>query len=399
MARPTEARQAQEAPQLLPLPSPVIEHHEAVLLGPMKEWLATKKIPPVLLLTGATGVGKRAIAHHLSQWLLCEKTGFAKAGGDTDDQTPNMFGDLLGEPRIQTPAETDEAPLRPCGACVNCQRASHGTWVDFTEITPEDEGSETLKIDQFRNMKASAGFGAHQGAYRIFLIPNAERMTPQAANSVLKLLEEPPAGWIFFLTANDPTLLLPTIVSRCQRLRLKPFGREAMEELLGLSGVPKDRRAVCARLAQGSWSRGLSLSEDEAWEQRKNLFAFLRNPSELVNPLIDWAASQPSHFELLLDQLEQICADLVRMSLSPLAASPQGPEGFDWENRDGAKSLGDHVRAVTRKTGSIEAARAFWLERGERLARARQESLAPVNRKILLQDTLMPWLAGVSRSP
>ena len=116
---------------------------------------------------------------------------------------------------------------------MQCQRALKGSWVDFTEIRPEDEEEGrpgSLKIDQFRKLKESQGFGAHEGGYRIFLIPDADRMTPQAANSVLKILEEPPKGWIFFLTASDPTLVLPTVLSRCQSLKLRPFDPDTLKQ-------------------------------------------------------------------------------------------------------------------------------------------------------------------------
>ena len=82
----------------------------------------------------------------------------------------------------------------------------------LTEITAEIDSEEgvtstgALKIDQFRRLKETAGYGAHEGSHRVILIPNADRMTTQAANSVLKILEEPPRGWVFILTASDPTL-------------------------------------------------------------------------------------------------------------------------------------------------------------------------------------------------
>src|SRR6185312_5189559 len=98
-------------------------------------------------------------------------------------------------------------------------------------------------------------FGSHEGSYRIFLIPNADRMTPQAANSVLKILEEPPRGWIFFLTASDPTLLLATVLSRCQQLKLRPMPLETIQELLSEAGILGEKQKVAASLSQGSWGR------------------------------------------------------------------------------------------------------------------------------------------------
>lgn len=207
----------------LPLPSAVLRHHidEGSLHTSLKEWHSLKKVPQVLLVTGMVGVGKRSLCHYLAQWILCENT------WPTDSEEAGLFGNLMLE--TEKPTETSQNNLKPCGSCQSCINALKGAWVDFTEIQSEesenDPGNDsgTLKIDQFRKLKSSLGFSGGTGKYRVILIPNADRMTIQAANSVLKLLEEPPAGWIFLLTSSDASLLLPTIVSRCQQLRLKPF--------------------------------------------------------------------------------------------------------------------------------------------------------------------------------
>lgn len=384
-----------ETQRLLPVPEVVIRHHGQTIFGPMKEWLAQKRVPPVLLLTGSAGIGKRTMGTFISQWIFCEKAGFTEAKTIEEEQGGFGLLGLMGDPAMSAPepeSEPAEKPAAngdpvPCGTCGNCQKALHGSWVDFTEVLPEDEESDTLKIDQFRKLKSSVGFGAHESAYRIFLIPNADRMTTQAANSILKILEEPPPGWVFFLTASDPTLLLPTIVSRCQTIRLKPLSTSAVRELLTAAGVPADRRDICAELAQGSWSQGLSLAEEETWENRRSMFAFLQDPSASVGGLLDWATADPSHFDLLVNQLEQITSDLIRWSLTT-----ESPDRYIWANIDGKVALAHHAKAMTRLRGGNAGARAFWLDRAERLAIVRQESLAPLNRKILTQDLLLPWL-------
>lgn len=351
-----------EAPSLLPVPEAALEHHLATLRKPMQEWRESKRIPPVLLLTGQSGVGKRTMAYYLAQWIFCEKTGFSSSG----------TGD----------------PVRACGECVQCSRSIKGTWVDFTEITSEKEDEEdtgsALKIDQFRKIKESLGFGAHEGNYRIFLIPEADRMTTQAANSVLKILEEPPRGWIFLLTASDPTLVLPTVLSRCQSLKLRPFDRETLRKLLTAAGVVGEKQKLGAALAGGSWGRALALASDEISENRQMLFDFLERPQGALSSLVDWAAQGDRSFNLLCDQLELLCLDLVRWSVSD--------EGYTWSNFDGAMALRNHTDLMLRMMKSREQARSFWLARAERIAQARREALTPVNRKLLIQDILVPWL-------
>lgn len=324
----------------------------------MAEWARMRTLPPVLLLSGPTGVGKRALAHYLGQWILCEISGLASHGRS------------------------------PCGKCSNCLRAIAGTWVDFVEVLPEEDSSESLKVEQFRKIRSSMGFGAYEGSHRMILIPNADRMTPQAANSMLKLLEEPPPGWVFFLTARDPALLLPTLVSRCQVVRLKPFSLEELTLLLEIARIPKGRQGICASLAQGSWERAVHLASEETWVNREILFQFLVQPENHLNALMDWAALSNRNFNLLVDQLELITLDLLKFSLS----EEQHPDHYPWMNSDGKNALSAHTQVKMKTKGRAPAGR-FWLSCSERLAQAREQALTPVNRKVLIQDLLLPWLA------
>ena len=384
----TDSESQIEISSLLPAHPLLIQHHGKGangIYGPMKEWAQLKKVPPVLLITGASGIGKRNLAYFLAQWLLCERSGFI----ESEEESLSLFGEATpSAPPTPTSTSTSNDP-GPCGECPNCHRALKGHWVDFLEITPDDPESETLKIDQFRELKSKAGFGAHEGAYRIVLIPHADHMTVQAANSMLKLLEEPPHRWIFFLTASDPTLLLPTIVSRCQILRLKPFPAETITSLLLQGGVPQERAQITSHLAQGSWGKGWELAQEEKWSRRQAVFDFISDPATQLAPLLDWAAINQHSFNFLVDQLEQITTDLVRYSLE---ATPPTPESYSWKNTDGAPALVRHVKMARQQLGPLEKVRHFWLDRAERLAQARQDSGIPLNRKILTQDILLPWL-------
>ncbi|MGK5088338.1 DNA polymerase III subunit [Bdellovibrionota bacterium FG-2] len=344
---------------MLPITKEILTHHALTLTGPVQGWLKQGHFPPVLLFCGSRGIGKTAMATYLAQWILCHKK--EKATG-------------------------------PCGECPACAKALRGTWIDFTCITPESsegtQDSQSLKIDQFRKLKATQGFGAVESAYRITLIPNVERLTPQAANSILKLLEEPPPNWLLFLTTSDPSLLLPTILSRCQKITFKPLPTQTLEDLLRAKAIAPECARVCAHLSQGSWERAFELSEKEAWEKRKDIFAFLEEPRTHLNSLLEWAAKDPSHLDLLIDQQEHITSELLAWSL----ASPAVPTNQNlWKNSDGAKSMDLHIKNTLLKQGTISKAREFWLARAERLARARGESVLPLNRKLLIQDLLLGW--------
>ncbi|MDR3607292.1 MAG: hypothetical protein P4M08_07925 [Oligoflexia bacterium] len=373
----------------LPLPREVIAHHAPALTVAMKEWRDSLRVPPVLLLTGLPGVGKRSMAFYLSQWLLCERSGM-NHHAEREEQTLGLFG-LEPEPAAESAPPAGQEEPHPCGECASCQKAVHGSWVDFEEITAA-EGEETLKIEQFRKLKAKQGYGAHESDYRIILISDADRMTTQAANSVLKILEEPPKGWVFLLTASDSNLLLPTLVSRCQTLRLRPFTADALESLLGSTaeGVAIERRKLAARLAEGSWARAVEWTQDAAWKKRGELLDFIHSPQFSTNALVDWASTDTASFQRLLDQLESLTLDLIRFSIE---AEGTAPETFAWKNADAARALSTHARSVIQKKNGADAARRWWLERAERIAQARGQLHAPLNRKLLVQDVLLPWLS------
>jgi DNA polymerase-3 subunit delta' len=360
-------------PPRLPLPAPALEHHAKTLFGPMREWRSQRRMPPVLLLSGQPGVGKRSIAFFLSQWVLCEKSGF---------QSEYRADPANGDARHQESAAPDSDPV-PCGECTSCKKALHGSWIDFTEIEAEDD---TFRIDQFRKLKATQGFGAHEGAYRIILIADADRMTTQAANSVLKLLEETPKGWIFLLTATDPTLLLPTLVSRCQTLRLKPFSKEALHALLAESGIEDGKLQVCVELAQGSWGRAFAWAQSEAWERRKMVVDFLHDPKAFLNSLVEMAAQDPKNMDQMLDQIESLMAELIQWSLRE-----EAPADYRWLNADASNVLTERAKQASK--AGLAPSRDRWIACVERIARARIELQAPINRKLLAQDVLLPFLA------
>jgi len=366
------SKAATEIETLLPLPPELLGAHEETVITALKNWKEQDRVPPVLLLSGPPGIGKREMAYFIAQTLLCENAGFTKA------ETLSMFG----EP--SQAASTGGTPL-PCGTCPSCERALSGNFLDFQEIQTEKD-SQTLKIDQFREMKESQGYSSFAGSYRIFLINESERLTPQAANSLLKILEEPPKGWVFLLTVTDSSLLPTTIVSRCQALRFKPLPLNTVEKLLQLQNIPADRLATCVKLSFGSIKRALAIADDDAWEKRSQIFLFIEKPHSLLSSLVDWAASDHAHLRLLLDQFEQILLDLIRASQSDDVSH------YAWANLDGQGVLMRHFQMMVQKKGSPGLASAFWLSRAERLFAMRREMTAPLNLKILTQDFLIPWL-------
>ncbi len=102
---------------------------------------------------------------------------------------------------------------QPCGVCLSCKRILAGTYADLEQIWPE---KGCLRIEQIRKIRAKAGLKALEGNNKVIIINDADFLREEAANSLLKILEEPPSRTVFILTANNGDKLLPTILSRCQ---------------------------------------------------------------------------------------------------------------------------------------------------------------------------------------
>lgn len=177
------------------------------------------------LLTGPRGVGKRTLAREIARTLCCKVS------------------------------------LPPCGNCQDCRDIIQGHHPDVKILEPEN-GS--IKIEQMREMQREAFLAPHRSPYRIFIIADMEKATPEAANSLLKTLEEPPPHSIFILTALSADLLLPTIVSRCQVLNLRPVPENLIREYLEREwGVESSRASLLARLSEGCLGKAISFLQDE----------------------------------------------------------------------------------------------------------------------------------------
>jgi hypothetical protein len=335
----------------------------------MREWFEKKAIPQSMLWTGPRGIGKRTLAHYLVQWIHCENCGWGAVSEDTQAQ------DLFGALDTQAAAGVKREFRVPCGECSACRRAIAQQALDFIEVLPEsstESGPATIKIDQLREIRESQGFGAHEGPLKVVLIAEADAMTTQASNALLKILEEPPRGWVFILTARDPSLVLPTLLSRCMRFRLMPMPVVEIAELLREQGTDHERAEFASRLSQGSLGRALKLAEDNAWEQREKVMRLLEKPATELSALVDWASSEVSQLQMLCDFLEAAAYDCMRLKL-----------------QSATSTLFPHARI------SLIAARnphALWSALAERIAEVRGQLEAPLNKKLLVQSLLLPLL-------
>ena len=161
-----------------------------------------------------------------------------------------------------------DGPELPCGQCRSCQRILERKHAD---VTPVGLDSKTeIGIDDIRYLQRIANLPPYEGKYKVFIIDGAEYLSTEAANSLLKILEEPPQNVVWLLLAAEDGHLLPTIISRCQRLELKPVPSEQVQEALVNSyNVETNRAKLLAQLCRGRLGWALSaLANDDILEQR-----------------------------------------------------------------------------------------------------------------------------------
>ncbi len=192
--------------------SAIIGHQQVVTT--LQNALRAGRVAHAYVFHGPEGVGKSSLARIFAMAYLC--------------------GEII----------TDA-----CGVCADCQKFLQGNYPDYREIT--GNGS-LIKIDQVREIQRETQFKSYSGKGRVYLLSQAELLTPEAANCLLKVLEEPPPGTVFLLTANNPYRLLPTILSRCQQIPLRRVSQEliATELMNRWQKNPGDAR-VAALLSDG----------------------------------------------------------------------------------------------------------------------------------------------------
>jgi DNA polymerase-3 subunit delta' len=151
---------------------------------------------------------------------------------------------------------------RPCGQCSACQKIVQGLHPDVRVI---NEGEGSIKIDQIREMQREIALSPYQGQWRVYVLCDFQQATAEAANCLLKTLEEPPPKVVLILTATESEALLPTIVSRCQVLNLRALpAKQIGQALQAYWNVQPDRADLLAKLSRGRMGWAIAASTDDA---------------------------------------------------------------------------------------------------------------------------------------
>ncbi len=250
----------------------------------------------------------------------------------------------------------ESGPEDGCGACSSCRKIDSGTHPDCFLLEPVKSSPTSreavIKIEAVRELQKKLSFLPYEGKTKVAVIDGAEAMNPQAANTFLKTLEEPPAQTVLILIAANPFLLLPTLVSRCQGVKFDPLAPETVETILEQVLDPEEREnmgpeefKLRAARSMGGIRRALDADIQKTEAVRRELVELLSALSfERMDLAFKWSrdqAKQPGEVQAVLDEMLNLLRDLAVLKTP-------GPEERIF-NRDIAETLKPLARRKHRR--------------------------------------------------
>ena len=205
------------------------------------------RVSHAYILNGERGSGKRMLANLFAMTLLCES-------GENE----------------------------PCGKCHSCKQAESGNHPDIIRVTHEKPNS--ISVEDIRTqVNNTVDIKPYQGPYKVYIIPQADLMTPQAQNAILKTIEEPPSYAVFLLLTENAETLLPTINSRCVMLKLRNIKDTLIKKyLMENLEIPDYKADMCTAFAQGNMGRAIMLANSDHFNEiREEAVQLLKHISEM----------------------------------------------------------------------------------------------------------------------
>lgn len=231
------------------------------------------RVSHAYILNGERGSGKRMLANLFATTLLCES-------GNSE----------------------------PCGKCHSCRQAESGNHPDIIRVTHEKPNS--ISVDDIRTqVNNTVDIKPYQGPYKVYIIPQADLMTPQAQNAILKTIEEPPAYAVFLLLTENAEMLLPTINSRCVMLKLRNIKDTLIRKyLMENLEIPDYKADMCTAFAQGNVGRAIMLANSEHFNEiREEAVQLLKHIHDMELSEIVAAVKNTSVYKLeITDYLDII---------------------------------------------------------------------------------------------
>ncbi len=216
----------------------VLGHEKQIEI--FQKTLFQKRIGHAYLFSGIPAVGKKTLARELAKAFNCQET--------------NALGDS-------------------CGKCLSCRKIERGSHPDFFCI--EAEG-QFIRINAVRQIQEQMKFKPLEAKYRVFIIDNADKMNDQAANALLKTLEEPSPVNVLILITSRPYSMPATIISRCRHIRFNPLSTNVIAQfLMDRIGMEGQKALLLAGLSGGSIGRALELNSEDVIAYRAGTFELL----------------------------------------------------------------------------------------------------------------------------
>ena len=236
----------------------------------IRVWLEGDRLPHAILVTGSEGVGKRQLALELAKAINCQSAGSEACGRCASCSKT----DSLNHPNVHmlVPLPTGGGKRSEAQTLSALRDAAVDYLQQDTTLT---RSGHNIPRDHIRLLQREMGYAPTEAPKRIGLIFEAESMHKVGANSLLKTLEEPQQHAVFILVSSHPDRLLPTIVSRCQRLPLAPLSTQELKTLLAPSGLDDERLELAARSAAGSRGRAIGTLDEEFRTTRELALGFV----------------------------------------------------------------------------------------------------------------------------
>jgi DNA polymerase-3 subunit delta' len=323
----------------------------------LKTFLSNGTLPHALLFTGIEGIGKRLAAREVALALNCLSPRAVK-----------------GDQFLSSQA---------CGMCTTCRQIVSKSHPDVHLIEPQ---GNLLRIDQIRKLIQTLAMKPFSARHRVAVIAQAQAMNMEAANALLKILEEPPEHTTLILTAQHRSELLPTIVSRCRQIAFNPLSSTDLKTLLAdkLSSDPSRMNTVVA-MAGGSFTMAQKLANND-WQKQRNWViraAGLDIPGELNERTVTSALA----FSAQLAQQKESVQELLNMLKSwirDLSIRPYQPQQII--NRDRESQI-DALRSRVNETQLL----ALW----ETVEIAQKDIAARANLRLTL-DIMALRMVGLA---
>ena len=233
----------------------------------IKRAIDEKRFAHAYLFIGPDGVGKSLLARIFAESLNCERSGAAACG------------ECVSCRKIE---ERNHPDVRWFTNKIKEKRSdANDGWIRPNSLEP-DKKSPRISIDMIRFLQQAMSLKPYEGRTKVYVIDGADNMTEEAANCLLKSLEEPPKDTVIVLLASNMSRLMPTILSRCQKVMFYPLDEESVKmELMRKYGLDEKKALCVSRFSEGSIGKAIETLEEDALAKRDKVIDEFISPKRL----------------------------------------------------------------------------------------------------------------------